>query len=734
MSNAKTLAKLNAYKKNPEVFQSLSNQELADLVILVLSQVRVIEDAIAKGRLDGKTPKKDVEYLGKETALKLINNGLTEALAQVNSALSNKSSEMDVQVQEALTRIRDGKDGIVTDAEIQRAAEVALGLIELPDFDALVTTHITSNGERVRDALELLSGENRYKVEIADVQGLTDALNQLATLRTANGGTIGKQQVYGFIRQAIADGTITTGGISDGDKGDITVSGSGATWTIDNGVVTEAKQLLADNTTNDFSTTKHGYVPKGTNTGKFLKDDGTWAAIPGGGDMLAATYDPQAIGADAFDVDNHTDGTTNKVFTALEKTKLSGIETNADVTDAGNVGSVNAAASSKATPVNADSFPIVNSESSNVIGRVTFTNLKAFLKTYFDGLYAATLGADDNYVTDAEKTKLGHITVTQAVDLDTMESNIATNNAKVTNATHTGDVTGATALTIANNVVTLAKMATIATDSILGRATASTGNVEVLTALPFAFTGDVTRAADSNAQTIANSAVTLAKMANLAQDQFIGRTTASTGVPQTATITAAARTVLDDTTVGDMVNTLGGATSTGSGGLVRATSPTLVTPALGTPSSGVVTNLTGTASININGTVGATTPAAGTFTTLTATGIFDYVQADGNEVALGNLGATEAIDWATGVYFTGAIDQDVTITFTNEASGRGITLDLVGDGTQETINFSDVDVWLDGATGAAPAAPTLSTEHLIVTLKRIGSTTFASATGNYALY
>jgi len=59
---------------------------------------------------------------------------------------------------------------------------------------------------------------------------------------------------------------------------------------------------------------------------------------------------------------------------------------------------------------------------------------------------------------------------------------------------------------------------------------------------------------------------------------------------------------------------------TGSGAAVFATSPTLVTPALGTPSSGVVTNLTGTASININGTVGATTRAAGSFTTVNATG------------------------------------------------------------------------------------------------------------------
>ncbi len=95
-------------------------------------------------------------------------------------------------------------------------------------------------------------------------------------------------------------------------------------------------------------------------------------------------------------------------------------------------------------------------------------------------------------------------------------------------------------------------------------------------------TGDVTGSGTSSfPATIAASAVTLAKMADLAQDQFIGRTTASTGVPQTATITSAARTVLDDTTVSAMVDTLGGASATGTGGIVRATSPTLTTPVLG---------------------------------------------------------------------------------------------------------------------------------------------------------
>ena len=67
-----------------------------------------------------------------------------------------------------------------------------------------------------------------------------------------------------------------------------------------------------------------------------------------------------------------------------------------------------------------------------------------------------------------------------------------------------------------------------------------------------------------------------------------------------------------------------------------AGAPVLFNGALGTPSSGTVTNLTGTASININGTVGATTANTGAFTTLSASGAVTLSGATENGVVYAN--------------------------------------------------------------------------------------------------
>jgi len=75
----------------------------------------------------------------------------------------------------------------------------------------------------------------------------------------------------------------------------------------------------------------------------------------------------------------------------------------------------------------------------------------------------------------------GNITVTgtvDGVDLQTLNTAVSANTAKVTNATHTGDVTGSTSLTIANDAVTTAKIADDAiTTAQIGNNAVSSGQI-----------------------------------------------------------------------------------------------------------------------------------------------------------------------------------------------------------------------------------------------------------------
>ena len=106
--------------------------------------------------------------------------------------------------------------------------------------------------------------------------------------------------------------------------------------------------------------------------------------------------------------------------------------------------------------------------------------------------------------------------------------------------------------------------------------------------------------------------------------------------------------------------------------------------ALGTPSSGTVTNLTGTASININGTVGATTANTGTFTTLTSS----------NDITTG------------GFYASGAFSG----TYSD-----GIVVDYVTGIGRITVGAADGVTIYNGGTGARAALLTLSSSGVITT-------------------
>jgi hypothetical protein len=77
----------------------------------------------------------------------------------------------------------------------------------------------------------------------------------------------------------------------------------------------------------------------------------------------------------------------NGLATSAHITKLDGIEALADVTDAANVGSAIHGATAKTTPADADTVGLIDSAASNVLKKLSWTNIKATLKSYFDGFY-----------------------------------------------------------------------------------------------------------------------------------------------------------------------------------------------------------------------------------------------------------------------------------------------------------------------------------------------------------
>jgi hypothetical protein len=101
----------------------------------------------------------------------------------------------------------------------------------------------------------------------------------------------------------------------------------------------------------------------------------------------------------------------------------------------------------------------------------------------------------------------------------------------------------------------------------------------------------------------------------------------------------------------------------------------LVTPALGTPSALVGTNITGTATaFNINGTVGATTPTAGSFTTLSASSSVSAPNTFGfkNRIINGAMMIDQRNDGAS-VTLTASNVYNLDRWFARAATGSGTT-------------------------------------------------------------
>ena len=297
---------------------------------------------------------------------------------------------------------------------------------------------------------------------------------------------------------------------------------------------------------------------------------------------------------------------------------------------------------------------------------------------------------------------LGAITPTSVAASGTVTgSNLSGSNTGDQTITLTGDVTGSGtgsfAAAIANNAVTFAKVQQIATDRLIGRDSAGTGNVEELTVgggVEFtgsgiqtsAFTGDVTKAAGGTAQTIATSAVTYAKIQDIsAASRLLGRGAgAGAGVAQEISLgtgLSMSGTTLSSTAAGSVtsVDASGGTTGlTFSGGPVTTT--------------GTLT-LAGTLAV-ANGGTGATT-AAGALTSLGAYPNSNPAGYTANAGTVTNVSASGGANISVATGSTTPVISQVAATTTQNGymtSAQATKLDGIAAGASVT------SVGVDGGT------------------------------------
>jgi hypothetical protein len=152
--------------------------------------------------------------------------------------------------------------------------------------------------------------------------------------------------------------------------------------------------------------------------------------------------------------------------------------------------------------------------------------------------------------------------------------------------------------------------------------------------------------------------------------------------------------------------------------------------ALGTPSSGTVTNLTGTASININGTVGATTPTTGKFTTIDFSSTLAVSGATGSAGQVLTSNGSSAPTWTTPTAYATVTDDTTTNAvryplFANQTTGN-LTTEYVSS-TKLNYNPSTGLFTATGFSGSGASLTSLPAGQLSGTIP-------SGVLGNSSLY
>lgn len=128
---------------------------------------------------------------------------------------------------------------------------------------------------------------------------------------------------------------------------------------------------------------------------------GTWGSITG-------TLSNQTDLQNALDGKASSLGADDNYATDAEKVKLANLSgTNTGDETAQRIGDLVSSLTSKATPVDADQVGLMDSAAGNIWKKLSWANIKAALKTYFDTLYQAILVSGTNIKTINGSSVLG---------------------------------------------------------------------------------------------------------------------------------------------------------------------------------------------------------------------------------------------------------------------------------------------------------------------------------------
>ena len=281
---------------------------------------------------------------------------LLSVLAKVQKGVTGKTNWFDLP-DYSISQIKTLVDGAVTNAN---AAVVTANAAD-GKADTAVTTANTALGQDLVEPYTGALGAMKIAIDVETDYTLIKPELEQAVLDVASKASVDyvDQVALDFQMGEVLDGSIAKVKLTSALQADIPQNKFDAT----------VAPAVSNDTTEGYSvgslwintTAKTAYVCTDASTGAAV-----WELYSG----LATHITQEATTS----VRGH--------MSATDKTKLDGVDTGADAT-----GVTIHGATAKTAPVDADTTALIDSAASNTLKKVTWANIKATLKTYFDTLY-----------------------------------------------------------------------------------------------------------------------------------------------------------------------------------------------------------------------------------------------------------------------------------------------------------------------------------------------------------